>query len=51
MDEVQKMLGEIEDRVRMVREALRDEHEGNVKHHTGQIILIAMTLDARVRSW
>lgn len=46
-----KLLGEIEDRARMAREALQDEHEGNFTHHVLQIEGLAGQLAQLTREW
>lgn len=44
-------LGQIEDYARYAREALADEHEGNVRHFTEQLAGLAAQCHELVQTW
>lgn len=44
-------LGQIEDYAKYAREALADEHEGNVRHYVEQLAGLAGLALVAVRSW
>lgn len=46
-----RQLGMIADYAQLAREALADEHEGNVRHYVEQLAGLADDLKALVRTW
>lgn len=45
-----RALGEIQDRAKYAAEALKDEHEGNFKHHVRELTGLANRLNYETQS-